>query len=121
MKHIRPKQFFGILAAILIAGGTFAASWYQGIGLLTAYLASLNILTFFIYGFDKRRAIAQKGRVPEVVLHLLAFAGGSVAAFCGQIIFRHKTRKRSFRLIFAGIVFVQIIGLGLWFYFNNAR
>ena len=116
MKHYRPKRFFLILTAIFIAAGTFAASWYLGIGLLYGYLLSVNVLTFLMYGFDKRSAIVKKGRVPEVVLHVLALASGSPAAFCGQMIFRHKTQKKPFKLIFICIVILQIVGIALYYF-----
>lgn len=118
MGPYRSKPFFLIVAAILVAAGTFAASWYLNIGLLYGYLVSLNLLTFFIYGYDKRRAIIQKGRVPEVVLHLLALAAGSPAALAGQIIFRHKTQKQPFKFIFVTIILIQIMAISLYLYFN---
>lgn len=48
-------------------------------------------MTFLFYGFDKNRAIKNKNRVPEIVLHILALIGGTHGAFLGQKVFRHKT------------------------------
>jgi uncharacterized membrane protein YsdA (DUF1294 family) len=76
--------------------------------IIHAYLIALNIVTFGIYGFDKHQAIKSQMRVPELILHLLALMGGSPAAAIAQIIFRHKTKKTSFRIIFFLIIGLQI-------------
>lgn len=55
-------------------------------------LAAVNLVTFAVYGADKRRARKGRRRVPEKTLFLLALAGGSVGALAGMYAFRHKTR-----------------------------
>ena len=79
-----------------------------GLGPLSAYLGSINAVTFVVYGYDKRRAMAGGTRVPEPALHMAALVGGTPAAALAQALFRHKTRKRRFRLVFAGIILLQI-------------
>jgi uncharacterized membrane protein YsdA (DUF1294 family) len=79
--------------------------------IIHAYLIGLNLVTFLAYGFDKRQAIKSKGRVPEIVLHLLALVGGSPAAAIGQLLFRHKTKKPQFRIIFIMIVILQVTAI----------
>lgn len=79
-----------------------------------AYLAGVNVVTFFAYLYDKAAAGRSAWRVPERGLHILAFAGGSPAAVVGQAAFRHKTAKRSFRIWFWGIVIVQIAAIIIW-------
>lgn len=71
------------------------------------YLVTISLITFCVYGYDKRQAIRQKRRIPEKWLHLLALAGGTIGAFAGQQLFRHKTKKWKFRLIFITIAMVQ--------------
>ena len=71
---------------------------------------------FFFYGFDKARARAGAGRVPESVLHALALAGGSIGAYLGMRVFRHKTVKGPFRAFFWLIVLVQATLIGLILY-----
>lgn len=59
----------------------------------------LNVVTFWLYGDDKRRAVYGKRRISEKVLLTLAAAGGAYGAAAGMWLFRHKTRHRSFLMI----------------------
>lgn len=108
-----------ILAVVCIAGLAFAAVWMWELSVLWAILIGLNMITFLFYGFDKSGAVRGGLRIPEVVLHLLALLGGSPAALLGQMIFRHKTRKLTFRIIFVLIVLVQIVAVILYMRVNN--
>ncbi len=65
---------------------------------------SLSVFAFFAYRSDKRCAEAGEWRVPEATLHILAFLGGWPGAFLAQRIFRHKTAKLSFQVVFWCIV-----------------
>ncbi len=80
-----------------------------GLGLGWSWIFGISIAAFFTYGYDK--SIAGRGitRVPEIVLHLLTALGGTVGSFLGMQIFRHKTQKKSFRLVFWIIVVIQIV------------
>ena len=60
--------------------------------LMAELVAVYNLVVFCIYGYDKRCAIKNKWRVPEKVLIGLAFAAGSVGAYLGMTVFRHKTK-----------------------------
>jgi uncharacterized membrane protein YsdA (DUF1294 family) len=64
-----------------------------------AWVAGLSVVTFALYGLDKRRAIAGGWRVPERVLHGLTLAGGVPGGWVGRAIFRHKTRHLSFLIV----------------------
>ena len=62
------------------------------------YLAAINILTFCVYGADKRRAKIQGARrVPEKTLFALALLLGSAGALFAMRVFHHKTRHSYFR------------------------
>ena len=73
-----------------------------------AWLIAINLVTFVAFGYDK--AIAPKGatRVPEAILLVLTLLGGSIGAVLARPLFRHKTQKVSFRLIFWPCVIVSI-------------
>ncbi len=72
------------------------------------YLAAINVLTFCVYGADKRRAkIPGARRVPEKTLLGLAAIGGSLGALLGMRVFRHKTRHWYFRYGIPAILLAQ--------------
>ena len=60
----------------------------------------MSIITFFTYAADKRAAQKSRWRIPELHLHLLSLFGGWPGAMCARHLFRHKTIKRPFRLVF---------------------
>ena len=72
------------------------------------YLAAINLLTFCVYGADKRRAkIPGARRVPEKTLFALALLLGSPGALLGMLVFRHKTRHWYFRFGIPAILLAQ--------------
>lgn len=73
---------------------------------LVIYLV-VSMVTFFIYRSDKRRAQAGERRFTENSLHLFELLGGWPGALLAQQIYRHKTRKLSFQLLFWLIVVIH--------------
>lgn len=57
-------------------------------------------VAFVAYGLDKRAARRGARRVPENTLHLWSILGGWPGALVAQRMFRHKTRKVSFQIVF---------------------
>lgn len=76
---------------------------------IAAYLAIINIVTFALYYRDKKMARNGGWRVSEKTLLMLAFFGGTPAAYYAQKKFRHKTKKSSFKAKFFMIIIFQII------------
>lgn len=74
------------------------------------YLWLVNIAAFLLYGIDKRKAKKEQYRILEKVLLGIAVAGGSVGAFIGMRVFRHKTRKPKFYLG-VPIIFLAQVGI----------
>lgn len=70
----------------------------------------LSLITFVVYGWDKRAAMRGERRQSEQSLHLLAIAGGWPGALIARRLFRHKTRKQPFRFIFWLTVVLNIAG-----------
>ncbi|MBR3832771.1 MAG: DUF1294 domain-containing protein [Lachnospiraceae bacterium] len=81
--------------------------------LLIAFLAVYNLVVFCIYGYDKRCAIKDKWRVPEKVLIGLAFLGGSVGAYLGMSIFRHKTKHTKFTVLVPLALLIHLV-IAVW-------
>jgi uncharacterized membrane protein YsdA (DUF1294 family) len=79
------------------------------LGLFWSWIIGVSIASFGTYGYDK--SIAGRGvtRVPEVVLHALTALGGTIGSFAAMQIFRHKTQKKPFLMVFWAIVAVQIV------------
>jgi len=57
---------------------------------------------------DKRRARLGRYRVSEQTLHLLELAGGWPGSWIARRRLRHKTRKVSYRIVFAAIVLLHL-------------
>jgi uncharacterized membrane protein YsdA (DUF1294 family) len=86
-----------------------------------AYLAAVNLITFFVYGADKRRAkIPGARRVPEKTLFALALLLGSAGALLGMRVFHHKTRHWYFRFGIPAILLVQLAA-GVFLYLRVLR
>ena len=64
----------------------------------------MSLVTAIAYAEDKRRARKDLRRIPESALHLGELLGGWPGAFIARSLFRHKTQKRRFRLVYALIV-----------------
>ena len=69
-------------------------------GTLFIIYAVMSVITFCAYGLDKYKA--QKGlwRIPEKTLHILELCCGWPGALLAQRLLRHKSYKRSFRIVF---------------------
>ena len=95
--------------------GGAAASASGGWTVLLVWLAIINLLTFIVYGADKRRARKGKWRVPEKTLFLLPLLGGSIGALLGMRVFHHKTKHWYFVWGIPAILLAQI-ALAVWIY-----
>lgn len=80
---------------------------------LVIYLLLTNIVTFFVYGIDKRKAEKNRFRIKEATLFTLAFIGGSIGALLGMYTFRHKTKKWYFKFGVPLILLLQAVFLVL--------
>lgn len=67
----------------------------------------LSLITFKLYAEDKSRARQKRWRIPENTLHLSELAGGWLGGFIAQRQLHHKSRKRSYQIIFWAIVVIH--------------
>jgi uncharacterized membrane protein YsdA (DUF1294 family) len=107
IQHPRLKLLvFAALCALPLFGSV--SLWLRGVSLipLAAY-GIVSVLAFFLYWSDKRKARADAWRTPENVLHAVELAGGWPGALLAQQVFRHKTRKVSYQLLFWLIVLLH--------------
>lgn len=80
---------------------------------LTIYLVTINVATFFVYGIDKWKAKHTKWRITEAALLLLAVFGGSIGAWLGMKEWHHKTLHKMFKYGIPLIIIVQV-AIVLW-------
>ena len=81
------------------------------------YLASINVVTFFLYGVDKWKAKRDKWRVSETVLIWMAVLGGSIGAWLGMKTWHHKTQHAKFKYGLPIILIAQV-AIGTWIVYS---
>jgi uncharacterized membrane protein YsdA (DUF1294 family) len=115
---VRSRTWFShVIVGALLAGATaLAVELLTPIGWLGGWFLAINGVALGYYGLDKRAARRQQLRVPEHALHVLALLGGSAGALLGQRLFRHKTAKPSFQVVFWTIAIAQLVLLCWWFW-----
>lgn len=77
------------------------------IELFIYYIIAINIITFIVCGVDKLKAKKGWWRIPEATLLMLAVIGGSIGAWCGMMLFGHKTKHWKFKLGVPVIILLQ--------------
>ena len=87
--------------------------WFVG------FYALMSALSFSLYGLDKRAAARGGRRTPEARLHFFELLGGWPGALLAQRVFRHKTRKRSFLVVFYVAVVANIAALAWILYADS--
>lgn len=107
VQNLRLKlMVFALLCALPLFGslllGLRAVSWVP----MAAY-GFISAVAFLLYWSDKRKARTDAWRTPENVLHAVELAGGWPGALLAQQVFRHKTRKVSFQVLFWFIVLLH--------------
>jgi len=95
-RRLFPALLVGVVFFIGLAILAPASEWRWFVGVY----ALMSALSFCIYGLDKRAATRRDRRTPEARLHFVELLGGWPGALLAQRVFRHKTRKRSFQVMF---------------------
>ena len=89
------QLYLWLLTVLIGVASFFLTNW----SFFWIWLLTLSVVTFIAYGYDKAQAKAGGLRIPEIVLHGLALAGGFLGGWIGRAVFHHKTRKGSFTVI----------------------
>lgn len=82
-----------------------------------ALLLVMSIVTFGMYGWDKRQSRRESKRIPESRLHWFALLGGWPGALAGRQYFRHKTRKTWFTTITWSITGIHLVLIGVMVFY----
>lgn len=119
----KPSRSRGLTRRATDPGVVFAASIIVGLA-ISAYAGPIpqwvpalyliaSVVSFIVYGLDKRRSERNAWRIPEATMHAINLAFGWPGGLAGQQFFRHKTRKLSFQIVFWMIGFVHLLA---WVY-----
>jgi len=102
-----------VLLALLVVPGVAGARALGGQGKWAWIVAvGISVFTALVYAADKGRAKQGDWRIGEGTLHLLSMLGGWPGAYAAQHLFRHKTAKVSFQLVFWSTVLLhQLLAL----------
>lgn len=100
-----------LVIGLLFAGLAFVAPRPEVIRIGGVY-ALLSAISFLLYGLDKRAATRGGWRTSEARLHFFDLLGGWPGGLLAQRVFRHKTRKASFQVMFYLAVFANLAALG---------
>jgi uncharacterized membrane protein YsdA (DUF1294 family) len=73
------------------------------------YIIAVNLCAFVLFGVDKCKAKKGWVRISEAFLLLMAIVGGSVGAWIGMKVWRHKTLHKKFRYGLPAIILVQMV------------
>lgn len=103
------------MPVLLVVGAFFAGlailapapEWWWFVG----FYALMSALSLSLYGLDKRAAMRGGRRTPEARLHFFELLGGWPGALLAQRMFRHKTRKTSFLVVFYVAVVANLAAL----------
>lgn len=82
-------------------------------GIVGAVVLLASAVAFVAMWRDKRAAERNARRTPEATLHLIELAGGWPGSLVAQRLFRHKTRKLSYQVVFWCCALVNA-GVALW-------
>ena len=116
--QVSPYALFGGIALAVGLGVILLLVWGFKLNWYLAWILVWSVVTFAFYGYDKRQAIAQGLRVPEIVLHLLSLIGGFLGGWAGRAYFHHKTRKPIFLVV---LIIATVLNLGVFFWLLARR
>ena len=122
--RLTPSRHTGWLSYIAVVG--FVAI-YAVVGLFIVPLpywvpllyVGMSFATFVAYALDKKAAATSGWRLAEGSLLALGLACGWPGAIVGQQLFRHKTVKTSFQVVFWVTVVVNVVAFVVFAWFSS--
>ncbi len=88
--------------------GSPILSWFMDPAHFALLFLLFNLLSFFLFWLDKKKAEAHKWRIPEAVL-ILASVFGIFGGIFGMYFFRHKTKKPKFYIGLPLILLAELV------------
>lgn len=102
---------FALAAIFLLIVAVMTVFAMLPVLVLWIYLG-MSAVSFGLYAIDKNAARKGDQRTPEKTLHWLALLGGWPGAMYAQQLFRHKSSKASFRIVFWVTLMLNVSALG---------
>jgi uncharacterized membrane protein YsdA (DUF1294 family) len=90
---------WGLVVSGVFFGGLYLLNSLSGWGALGLHLLALSLLSFALFGWDKRLARQEKRRISEFNLLGYTFIGGALGSFAGMRVFRHKSQHLHFKIL----------------------
>lgn len=106
----KPDTFRWLIIWIIMSIAGYATlEFYFPLNWPIQLLITTNFVTLVLVLIDKISASMRMRRIPEKVLFIATFFGGSIGMILGMMFFHHKTKKDSFYIIVALLVLIQIV------------
>jgi uncharacterized membrane protein YsdA (DUF1294 family) len=90
--------------------------YVHALQVLAIYVVLINVYGLLMMYVDKKKSRRSKGRISERQLFVVTALGGSLGTIMGMRLFKHKTKKPSFSLLFPLIFIVEIVAVGVVWY-----
>ena len=89
---------------------------YSMKAILLTIIIILNLISYFLYYSDKKKAIKRKPRISEKTLLFSSFFFGGLGAWFGMKQFKHKTKHLKFQVL---VPIAALLTLGAIYYVFN--
>ncbi|KIC83556.1 DUF1294 domain-containing protein [Pseudomonas sp. C5pp] len=119
VRNVRLKLLVLGLLCLLPGLGAARMAWVDQAWWPLALYPVMSLISLLLYWQDKHQARTQAWRTPEKVLHASELLGGWPGALLAQQLYRHKTRKVSYQLVFWGIVMVHQVFWADWLFLGG--
>ena len=121
MRYPRLKLLAFLALCLLPLGGALKVGFVGQFWLPALAYGVLSLVCAGLYWHDKHQALGQGRRTPEKLLHATELLGGWPGALVAQQVWRHKTRKLSYQLVFWLIVLVHQVVWVDWLFLGQWR
>lgn len=91
-----------------------------GAAIYAGVVIAMSLVGGVMIAYDKRQARLGRWRTPELTLHAIELLGGFPGTMLARRIFKHKSRKLSYRIAAAAMALVHLAAAGAVFYFIYA-
>ena len=110
-----------VIAGFILSLAAAIALHYYGVvrAWVPSWIVAVTCVTFVFYAYDKLIAGTRMTRIPERVLLLLCFFGGTAGALAAMLLLRHKTRKALFQMRLIILMIFQGTLLYIYLYYSG--